>query len=97
MSKKERKRIAELERQQSILLATMRVLRKDFNTLSLSIVHDKIEAARAANSFQAGTIPSEKEQENPTDYGANRCGIFCHHELPKTEQPNSPKPKKSRN
>ena len=63
MSKKDKKRIAELERQQSILLATMRVLRKDFNTLSLSIVYDKIDAMRAANSFQAGTIPSEKEQE----------------------------------
>ena len=63
MSKKDKKRIGELERQQSILLATMRVLRKDFNTLSLSIVQDKIDAIRAANSFQAGTIPSEKEQE----------------------------------
>ena len=96
MSKKDKKRIAELERQQSILLATMRVLRKDFNTLSLSIVHDKIEAARAANSFQAGTIPSEKEQENPTDYGANRCGIFCHHELPKTEQAQQSEAEKER-
>lgn len=84
MSKKDKKkRIAELERQQSILAATMRVLRKDFNTLLLSIVHNKIAATGAANSFHAGTIPIEKEQGKPERTEAKNYGENLGEAIPK--------------
>jgi len=67
MSKKDKKRIAELERQQSILSATVRVMREEHDYLSRCYHEDKFE--------QGSTPKSEPKQpeaakDNPTMDGA---------------------------
>jgi len=98
MSKKGQKKIKELERNSRILSDKVRTLQINLELLFKDVKQEQARADIAISQrfevlnmhfdkFRAGTIPSEKQQEKPTDYGANRCGIFCHHELPKTEQP----------
>ena len=94
MSKKDKKRIAELERQQSILGASLRVMRKDLDWIWRSFEQD----GRANRELLAGIIQSQKALEKTNQFCKCRGGVKCNNtrmpdpnlgekEQEKTEQP----------